>query len=278
MGSSLPSPRTVSQEIMSAEPAPDAKYSLMLMQWGQLVAHDVTHVPMTPGPDLYALPCTSCAPGHPGCAPIPVPPGDPDLPPNHCIPFTRSLPGQAGLGPRQQPNQVTSYIDASMVYGSNQCMSSQLRMRGGPLLKNNPHPSQASSGQRFKPLLPFSYSTHDCRSADRHCFYTGDLRVNEQPGLTALHTVLMREHNRLAAELGTINQHWDGEKIYEEARRILAALVQHITYGEFVPRVLGQEQLALYGLELSPPGSYYQGYDQQCDATIDNEFATAAFR
>lgn len=55
---------------------------------------------------------------------------------------------------------------------------------------------------------------------------------------------------RIAGELGSINPHWDDETIFQEARHIVAAVTQHITYNEFLPMVLGKELMFQHELEL----------------------------
>ena len=61
----------------------------------------------------------------------------------------------------------------------------------------------------------------------------GDSRSNEQPGLTAYHTVWLREHNRLVRDLKFLNPAWDDEKLYQEAKKILIAELQVICYMDF---------------------------------------------
>lgn len=85
-----------------------------------------------------------------------------------------------------------------------------------------------------------------------------------------MHTLWFREHNRIADHLHGINPHWDGDAIYHEARKIIGAQMQFITYEHWLPLVLGEKGMALLGP--------YRGYDPQTDATVSNVFATAAFR
>ena len=72
---------------------------------------------------------------------------------------------------------------------------------------------------------------------------SGDVRVNEHPSLVAMHTLWVRQHNRLARELAELNPHWNDEQIFQETRRIVGAQIQHITYNEFLPVMLGKEAI-----------------------------------
>lgn len=77
----------------------------------------------------------------------------------------------------------------------------------------------------------------------------------------------MREHNRLVGEIAEQHPQWDGDRIYEGARRIVGARIQVITYSEFLPLLLGPDALRPY-----------EGYDPSIDATIMNSFSGAAYR
>lgn len=99
------------------------------------------------------------------------------------------------------------------------------------------------------------------------CFIAGDSRSNEQQSLAAFHSLFLREHNRIARILKQINDHWDGERVYQETRRIMGAVMQKITYEDFLPAVLGPDALPKY-----------RGYKPNVNLGISNVFATAAFR
>ena len=86
-----------------------------------------------------------------------------------------------------------------------------------------------------------SLENHDPPSPDdRQDFVAGDLRVNEQPFLTSLHVLFMREHNRIASELTRLNPRWSDDKIYQEARKINVAEYQHIIFKEWLPIIIGK--------------------------------------
>ncbi len=89
--------------------------------------------------------------------------------------------------------------------------------------------------------------------------------------------MLVREHNKIAEQLASINPHWDTNKVFEETRRIITAEIQHITYNEFLPRVLGLNSLSLFDVDLKTNDDFYD-YDDSCSATSFTEFSTAAFR
>jgi hypothetical protein len=72
-----------------------------------------------------------------------------------------------------------------------------------------------------------------------------------------------------------LNPAWDADKIYLEARRIVGAQIQHITYNEFLPGIVGMGAMTKYGLELRTAG-YFSDYDMQLDASTFNSFAVAA--
>ena len=81
------------------------------------------------------------------------------------------------------------------------------------------------------------------------CSYAGDLRVNEQPMLGAIHALFLNEHNRIARHLNDINLHWDDEIIYQETKRIVNAEWQHIIYNEWLPLLIGVELLERFDLQ-----------------------------
>ena len=251
-GALRPSPRAISNAAHDQPAsAPNAAgASDYIWQWGQFLDHDID---LTPEHSPHES------------APIPVPAGDPFFDPfntgTEVIPFSRSTFDTAtGTGPgnpRQQINLITAWIDASNVYGSDDVRAAALRTNDGTgrLL--------TSAGD----LLPFNTGgLENAGGPDPGLFLGGDIRANEQNGLTAMHTLFVREHNRIADILGFFPS-LSGEARYQVARIWVGALMQAITYREYLPALLGP--LA--------PGTHSH-YNPTIDAQISNEFSTALFR
>ena len=166
-----------------------------------------------------------------------------------------------------------------MIYGSDECQLKQLRDQNSPRPKTFEHPLNVALPRKpYKSLLPRTRENHECFSPTGECFLAGDSRVNEHPALASIHTLLIREHNTIADELGNLNPHWDNDRVFEETRRIMVAQVQHVTYNEFLPRVMGRNSVKAFSVDLRTGSNYYYNYDADCSATTFNEFATAAFR
>jgi hypothetical protein len=228
--------------------------------WGQFIDHDMGITLDTAGESFS----------------IPVPAGDPIGPAP--LPFTRSnfdpSTGTSTSNPRQQVNSNTAFLDLSNVYGSDAATADALRTHAGGRLKTSPGD--------LLPYLSTNYFTPQQLAAineaeggmqnfgalpNSSLFAAGDVRANENIELTALQTLLVRNHNRIAAELQKEHPGWSDEQLYQEARKLNIATEEIITYTEFLPALLGPNALPAY-----------TGYKPNVDPAIATEFSTVAFR
>ncbi|OWA53434.1 Peroxidasin-like protein [Hypsibius exemplaris] len=129
--------------------------------------------------------------------------------------------------------------------------------------------AQATTGRKTKTAV--------CDDKEIFTGFLGDLRCNVNLGLQTLYSLWLRQHNSLAFALSKINPDWDEETLYQEARAIVAARLQHIVYNKWLPVLLGPETINTWGLNLMPSGRYH-GYDATVNAGLANEFSAAAFR
>ena len=310
-GNFLPSARLISTKIVPDANKPSELDTHNVMQWGQFTDHDITHTPLFRLGDSNSSGIQCCTESgfetvsqlvsHPRCLPIPIPANDPFYRKHkqRCMNFVRSLPGpqeSCAFGYAEQQNQITHFHDASQVYGSDEEEAVELRAGKGGLMKSY----KPREGKELLPQQKGRLESDECaiesekqKQQDKKCFKAGDSRSNEQPGLTAFHTVWLREHNRLARELAYLNPHWDDEQLYQEARRILIAemqvglyfsftcvnhiIFQHITYNEWLPVVIGTDFMS--ELDILPLSHGHSNkYSAKINPTILNSFATAAFR
>lgn len=258
-GANRPNPREISNTVSTQEELiPNQKSaSDFLWLWGQFLDHDISLTPTVEPPELEN---------------IPIPAGDVFDPGNtgtREMMFNRSVydPDTGESNPREQLNEITGWIDASNIYGSNAERAAALRLNDGS------GKLRTSIGN----LLMFNTFElpNDDRSIGAGFFVSGDVRANEHVGLTAMHTLFVREHNRLAEEIlmrepDLLDREIDqrDEEIYQRARRIIGAQIQVITYNEFLPVLLGPGAVESSSL----------GYDSSINAGISNLFSTAAYR
>ncbi len=221
--------------------------SSMTWQWGQFMDHD------------YAL----VNEGTTESADFAVPIGDPTFDPfstgTAVMPFFRSdyVGGTSPADPRQHANEITHWLDGSQVYGSDIVRANTLRSFAGGRLATSAND-----------MLPFNTTGLNNAPDNNAMFHiAGDIRSNEQTGLTSMHTLFLREHNRLADEYSAANPGASDEDIYQHARKIVGAEIQAITYNEWLPAVMG-------GNVLDP----YAGYNPSVDGRMATEFTSAAFR
>ncbi|XP_075850553.1 lactoperoxidase [Microcebus murinus] len=280
-GFPLPLAREVSNKIagyLNEKDVLDKNRSLLFMQWGQIVDHDLDFAPDTElgSSDYSKAQCEEyCIQGG-NCFPIMFPRNDPKVrTQGTCMPFFRAgfvcptAPYQSLA--REQINALTSFLDAGFVYGSEPSLASRLRNLSSPLGLMAVNQEVSDHGL---PYLPFANKKPSpCEfintTARVPCFLAGDSRASEHSLLAISHILFLREHNRLARELKRLNPQWDGEKLYQEARKILGAFVQIITFRDYLPIVLGDHMH-----KWIPP---YQCYNESVDPRISNVF-TFAFR
>ncbi len=250
-GDTRPSAREISNVIFNqTDSDPNAAgLSNMFWLWGQFVDHDID---LTGGAIM------------PGAFNISVPTGDPHFDPNATgtveIHLTRSgfdetTGGMTG-SQREQVNDITPFIDGSMIYGVDEVRNDFIRDVGGKL--------KVSEGD----LLPYNTAgLPNAGGPGDSLFLAGDIRANEHVALTSLHTLFVREHNRLVDEINELHPEFTDEQLYQEAKVLVEAELQAITFNDFLPLLLGEGAI-----------DAYSGYDSTVNPEIANLFATAAYR
>jgi peroxidase len=173
---------------------------------------------------------------------IPVPNGDPNFPNGTTIPLTRAVTDPTT---GTAINTVAGDLDLSQIYGSDPTTAASLRNPDGTLV--------TSAGDAL-PIV-------------NGAFVSGDTRVDENPELTAISTMFVREHNYWVGVLAAENPTWTGDQLYNMAKAITTAEYQNIIYTEYQPALLGSNAV-----------NPYTGYDPTVNPQVTQEFSTAAFR
>jgi peroxidase len=224
----FPNARDISNIVVKGD-SPDNPQGLSgyMYAWGQFIDHDLDLM-RGGGPDISVT----------GSDGVTVP-----------VARAADAPGTGpGTGtPAAAINNITGWLDASMIYGSDAATANHLRAQDG-----SGHLATSDGNN-----LPI----------ENGMFLAGDVRAQENPSLTALQTLFVREHNFQVDQLHKAHPDWDGEHLYQQARAIVGGEIANITYSEFLPHLVGNKAIPKY-----------HGYDSHVDASITEEFAGAAFR
>ena len=193
----------------------------------------------------------------------------------HCIPYARSLLAGCELGARRVANLATSFIDASVLYGTTHDETRRLRSHTGGRLRSSKSRNANGGGSggdgdddgELAPPLDevAAIAAADARSVCSalapsvavDCFQFASPFASLLPTSAALQTTLLREHNRVAAALAALNAHWSDDRLFDEARRIVVAQLQRISESEWLPLVVGRELAARYALRADDDVNVY---------------------
>ncbi|MBI5916706.1 MAG: T9SS type A sorting domain-containing protein [Bacteroidetes bacterium] len=261
-GADRPNPRFISnslflQNTMANDPRGLSAYNWV---WGQFIDHDITLV------KDYATEAFN----------IPVPPFDAYFDPSGAgsveIPLKRSnydpATGTSTSNFRKHINSISAYIDGSAVYGSDLQRAAWLRTFSGGKLRvsaGNLMPFNTTTGELGAPVDPTAPEMAMPMPFVLKYFVAGDVRANENPFLTSIHTLFVREHNRLCDELAVDHPNWTDEQFYQHARKLVGGEIEAIVYEEWLPTL---------GMDVPE----YDGYKASVNPGIMNVFSGAAFR
>ncbi|XP_071641804.1 peroxidase isoform X1 [Temnothorax longispinosus] len=288
IGTDLPLARTVSYTLFPNSDVDDVVWTLLAMQYGQVITHDMGLIDGTTQSKSHSTQCCTfdgqIAPDlatMPQCFPILIPDDDPvySVSSIRCLNFVRSTTDldRGCLSPykshtAEQINIVTHYLDLSLVYGSSDEIAASLRAGFGGRLN-----VELKHNREFPPSAPNKTAICDTVYEFEPCYAAGDMRANQNTQLTILHIMLLREHNRIADYLARLNPHWIDETIFQETRRIVIAEHQYITYYEWLPIFLGTSQVYANQITYNTQ-NFVNDYDETINGNVLNEHSNAAFR
>ncbi|XP_075148302.1 peroxidase-like [Haematobia irritans] len=276
-GVALPNPRLLSLSLYGDETSMDKFRTMLTMVWGQFVAHDISDF-MGSG-HLVGDCCEN--PNNKFCYTIPLHRHGPITlaTGKTCMNFARSLSDvdiscpKSGLGYAEKISKSTAFVDLSSIYGNSVEHNLKIRTYQGGLLKTAWY-----NQQQFLPIIS-NINGEECGSKFDHCYNIPDKRNQLTPILAVIHTIFVREHNRLAKILARLNPHYSDEKLFQVARKINIAQYQKISYYDWLPLLLGLQHSYESGLIHSvEPFDHVDDYDESIDPAAYAENAGAAFR
>lgn len=279
-GTELPNPRFITASLHSNPSTSNTKdkfRTIAVAQWSQFIEQDLARTVQSTMRNGHHIQCCDdnyrvVIPRslHPFCNQINIPANDSfyssyDV---TCLNYVRSaiaVNRQCQFDSAEQINHATNKFDLSQLYGVTQSEKSKVR-------KFSKGKLQSIHGK----LLPITDTPEKfCTftNGTKHCFASGDPRVNSNPYSSALHTIFLRHHNVIATQLYKLNSDWDDETIFNMAKKLNVILYQRIIYEEWAPVVIGDEKAREIVKSFPEIGQGREQNDQ-----VSNEFATVGIR
>ncbi|XP_018563303.1 dual oxidase [Anoplophora glabripennis] len=261
-GQNRPSPRKLSRLFMKGIDGLGSmnNRTALLAFFGQLVTSEVVMASESGCPiEMHHIEIEKCDEVY-----------DKDCKGNKYIPFHRASydrkTGQSPNSPREQLNQVTSWIDGSFIYSTSEPWINAMRsFQNGTLLTDSTGTMPIRNHVRV-PLFNNPVPHMMKMLSTERLFLLGDPRTNQNPALLTISIIFFRWHNVIANRIKEQHPNWSDEDIFQKARRLVVATLQNIIAYEYIPAFLG-EQL--------PP---YEGYKPDVHPGITHAFQSAAFR
>lgn len=282
-GKDRASPRRLSQLFMRGEDGLGSKSNrtAFLAFFGQVVSNEIVMASESGCPiEMFKIEIEKCDEAY-----------DAECKGDKYIPFHRAAydreTGQSPNAPREQINQVTSWIDGSFVYSTSETWLNAMRSfvngtllteKGGTMpvrntmrvpLFNNPIPHQMRMSNSEKLFCKLSFGGR-LPMAQLNVFLLssvlGDPRTNQNPALLSFAIVFLRWHNELARRIQIKHPTWSDEDVFQRARRIVVASLQNVIMYEYLPALLGTDMPT------------FNGHNSDVHPGISNMFGAAAFR
>lgn len=261
-GNDRPSPRRLSHLFMRGADGLASKINrtALFAFFGQVVTNEIVMASESGCPiEVFRIDVEQCDEVY-----------DPECQGDKYIPFHRAAydreTGQSPNQPREQINQVTSWIDGSFVYSTSETWLNTMRsFVNGTLLTEKGGTMPVRNTMRV-PLFNNPIPSQMRMNNAQELFLLGDPRTNQNPAMLTFAIVMMRWHNVIAHRIKNQHPSWSDEDIFQRARRIVVASLQNVFVYEYLPSLLETKL---------PP---YKGYNPDMHPGISHMFQSAAFR
>ncbi|KAK8102082.1 heme peroxidase [Apiospora sp. TS-2023a] len=208
-----PNARAISNAFFKRKKSIYYEHTPFLLGLIEFIIHDVT----------YSLDSTS------EYVEVPMPEDEDTYPLNTTFKVWRTAPmpktGTSKDNPRENANMATTWLDMSALYGSTPDVANKLRShKGGKLLTQEVQARGTSGKSSYLPYNKMNVDTRTRPGVDpTKLFAGGDPRTNEDWMMLGVHTLFLRDHNRICDLLAKQHPEYDDEQLYQTVRVVMSA-------------------------------------------------------